>query len=95
MHANRGKAGTDRDRNASILQYFADDISAGTRNVGVLQMKLKLLREGSRERHGSLVSQISSVVDWKLMGQVGGSGAIKGTYNQLAFASELPCLHPH
>jgi hypothetical protein len=90
-----GKAGTDRDRNASILQHFADDISASTRNVGVLQMKLELLCEGSQERHGSLVSQISSAVGRELMEQVGGSGVIKETYNQLAFASELPCLHPH
>jgi hypothetical protein len=65
-----GQGRTYRDKNASILQHFADDISASTRNVGVLQMKFELLHE---DRHGSLVSQISSMVDGELMRQAGDS----------------------
>ena len=76
-----GQGRTNRDRSASILQYFADGISASTRNVGVLQTKLEPPREGSREKHGSLASQISSVVDWELMRQVGDSGSTRGTYH--------------
>jgi hypothetical protein len=73
-----GRGRTNRDENASILQHFADNISASTRNVGVLHMKFELLNEN---RQGSLVSQISSMVDGELMREAGASGAMRGTYH--------------
>lgn len=89
FHVN-GQGRTNRDRNASILQCFADDVSASTRDVGVLQMKLELLREGSRERHGSLASRISSVVHRALMRQSGDCGSIR----KRTTSSPLPVSSP-